>query len=139
MMFLTFSKLLILVAMHRCQFTDAADSDKENEVESILKRMESDVLAFRDEIERVYSARCETQTLTDCAYNNFNDCSSTFPNQQCLKADELIISACGDGITCNGEFRAKTSRCAIILHVTILTQRLPMTTSSLNFYNSLVG
>ena len=40
----------------------AANEEKENEVKSILKEMESDVLAFRDEIERVYTARCDNQT-----------------------------------------------------------------------------
>lgn len=65
--------------------------------------MESDTLAFRDELERVYSARCDTKTLTECAESNFNDCSSTFPGQQCMKADELVISTCGDGVSCNGE------------------------------------
>ena len=91
-----------LLASHR-SLADAASADKENEVKSILQGMETDVLAFRDEMERVYSARCETKTLTQCAETNFNDCSSTFPSQQCVKADELIFSTCGDGETCNGE------------------------------------
>mmetsp|Transcript_28669 Transcript_28669/g.52984 ORF Transcript_28669/g.52984 Transcript_28669/m.52984 type:complete len:542 (+) Transcript_28669:127-1752(+) len=90
----------LLAYSHR-SLADAASDDKENEVKSILQRMETDVLAFRDEMERVYSARCETKTLTECAESNFNDCSSMFPSQQCAKADELIFSACRDGETCN--------------------------------------
>jgi len=82
-------------------FANAASADKEREVKSILQRMESDALAFRDEMERVYSARCETKTLTECSQSNYNDCSSTFPNQKCMKADELVISNCGDGESCN--------------------------------------
>ena len=92
----------LLAYSHR-YLANAASFDKENEFRSILQRMETDVLAFRDEMERVYSARCETKTLTECAETNFNDCSSTFPSQQCAKADELVFSACGDGETCNGE------------------------------------
>jgi hypothetical protein len=79
-------------------------SDKENveEVESILNKLKSDVLDFRDEMERVYGARCKTSTLTKCSKNNFNDCSSTFPSQYCIEADELTVDACGDGENCNG-------------------------------------
>ena len=84
-------------------FANAASTEKENEVKSILQKMEADVLFFRDEMERVYGARCETKTLTDCARSDVNDCSSFFTNQQCMKADELVKSACGDGQTCNGE------------------------------------
>lgn len=82
---------------------DAASLEKENEVKVILQQMESDVLAFRDEMERVYSARCDTSTLAECSRSNFNDCSSVYPKQECMKYDELIISSCGDGSSCNGE------------------------------------
>ncbi|KAL9179690.1 hypothetical protein ACHAXT_008980 [Thalassiosira profunda] len=79
----------------------AASAAADEEVKTILLRMESDALAFRDEMERVYSARCDTQTLTECYEANFNDCSSTFPDQRCMKANELVIDACGDGGDCN--------------------------------------
>jgi len=76
--------------------------NKEDEVEAILKRMESEVLDFRDELERAYSSRCDTNTLAECAKSNLNDCTSSFlNNQQCMASDELVISACGDGETCN--------------------------------------
>ena len=100
---LLLSTASLLVPYYNHSLANAVSADKENEVKSILQRMETDVLAFRDEMERVYSARCETKTLTECAETNFNDCSSTFPSQQCAKADELVFSACGDGETCNGE------------------------------------
>ena len=93
----------LLAYYYRFPFAHAASAEKENEVKAILQRMESDVLAFKDEIERAYEARCETKTLTDCINANFNDCSSTFPGQQCMEANELVVSACGDGVTCNGE------------------------------------
>lgn len=93
--------LLASSSLHTTTFANAASVDRENEVKSILRRMESDALAFRDEIERVYSVRCETQTLTECFESNYNDCSSTFPNQKCMAVDELVISACGDGKSCN--------------------------------------
>jgi len=92
---------------------DAASVEKENEVKTILQRMETDVLAFRDEIERVYGERCSTQTLNECANSNFYDCSSTFPSQQCMKADELVIAACGDGVECNGLWDMSVSSVSI--------------------------
>ncbi|KAL9180726.1 hypothetical protein ACHAXT_011179 [Thalassiosira profunda] len=80
----------------------AASAEAERQVEAILQRMETDVLAFRDEMERAYSLRCDAATLTECSESNFNDCSSTYPGQQCMQADELVISRCGDGTACNG-------------------------------------
>ena len=81
----------------------ASGLGKEAQFQDILEKMKNDVLLFRDEVERVYSSRCDASTLENCAYNNYNSCSSTFPQQQCMKADELVISACGDGQSCNGE------------------------------------
>jgi len=76
--------------------------NKEDEVKFILKRMETEVLDFRNELERAYSSRCETNTLTECTRSNFNDCTSTFyNNQECMTSDEIVFSACGDGETCN--------------------------------------
>ena len=92
-----------LALYFRLPFATAASAEKENEVKSILQHMEADVLAFRDEVERVYTARCDNQTVTECNENNFNDCSSTFPGQQCMSASELVIGRCGDGINCNGK------------------------------------
>ena len=93
----------LVATQYYTSFATAASIEKENEVKEILQKMEADVVSLRNEIERVYSKRCETKTLVDCGENNFNDCSSTFPGQVCLKEDELVISECGDGQTCNGE------------------------------------
>ena len=99
--------LLASSSLHTTAFANAASVDRENEVKSILHRMESDALAFRDEIGRVYIVRCEAQTLTECFESNYNDCSPTFPNQKCMAVDELVISACGDGKSCNNEYSFK--------------------------------
>ena len=77
------------------------EEDSQNEVTQILKHMENEVLSFRDELESVYSLRCNTNTLSQCGNANLNDCSSSFPNQQCLEPNELVISQCGDGNLCN--------------------------------------
>jgi Mg-chelatase subunit ChlD len=87
----------------------AASADKDDEVKLILQSMEEDVLRFRDEIERAYGSRCESDTLNQCARNNYNDCSSVYPNQECMSGEDgLVISACGDGTRCNG-LRDKTT------------------------------
>jgi len=91
--------------------TTKASFDKENEVKSILQRMENDALSFRDEIERVYASRCNVETLEECANANFYDCASTFSKEaECMTKEELVISACGDGVSCNGE----CSACAVM-------------------------
>jgi len=78
-----------------------ATPEKEQQVKTILTRMEADCLAFRDEIEAAYSQRCSTDTLNQCARGNYNDCTSTFPNQICMDPSELVIQQCGDGRSCN--------------------------------------
>ncbi|KAL7477220.1 hypothetical protein ACHAW6_003033 [Cyclotella cf. meneghiniana] len=81
----------------------AADAGNEVKVESILKSMEYSVLAFRDHIERVYKSRCEPETLAECSKSNYNDCSTAYPNPQCIDARKLIESTCGNADNnCNG-------------------------------------
>mmetsp|Transcript_11387 Transcript_11387/g.21552 ORF Transcript_11387/g.21552 Transcript_11387/m.21552 type:complete len:729 (+) Transcript_11387:264-2450(+) len=90
--------------------TTKASFDKENEVKSILQRMENDALSFRDEIERVYASRCNVETLEECANANFYDCASTFSKEaECMTKEELVISACGDGVSCNALWDKKLS------------------------------
>ena len=101
--------LVLLASPTQNHLIQAADADKENEVRSILEHMERQVLYFRNEVEYSYNKRCETSTLASCSRNNLNDCTSTFPNQQCMEADELVISACGDGAYCNGLWDKKAS------------------------------
>ena len=93
----------LVATQYYTSFATAASIEKENEVKEIMQKMEADVVSLRNEIERVYSKRCETKTLVDCGENNFNDCSSTFPGQVCMEANELVVTACGDGISCNGK------------------------------------
>ena len=90
--------LLLAPLTHHVQpFAFAQGVNKENEVKLILQRIEKETLKFRDEIERTYGERCSTETLAQCSRSSYNSCSSVFPNQQCMKADELVIDACGGG------------------------------------------
>mmetsp|Transcript_33117 Transcript_33117/g.70581 ORF Transcript_33117/g.70581 Transcript_33117/m.70581 type:complete len:759 (+) Transcript_33117:360-2636(+) len=93
--------VLIAVARHSL-IADAASLEKENEVKQILKRMESDVLAFRDAMEDLVASRCDAATLAECSRSNYNDCSSTYPGQMCMNAEDLVVPACGiGGSSCN--------------------------------------
>ena len=83
---------------------ESATVGNEAEAESILRRMEERVRDFRDHIEDMYKYRCHRLTLTECANGNFDECSSTYPNSQCIDASEFIDSTCGNGNNCNGKF-----------------------------------
>eukprot|EP00985_Skeletonema_marinoi_P003856 scaffold1678_cov123-Skeletonema_marinoi.AAC.4 len=89
--------LLVPLTQRHLQPFAHARADKENEVKLILQRIEEDTLKLRDEIEIAYGERCNTETLSQCSRGSFNGCSSVFPNQQCMEADELVIEACGGG------------------------------------------
>ncbi|KAL7515949.1 hypothetical protein ACHAWX_001012 [Stephanocyclus meneghinianus] len=72
------------------------------ELESILSDMEASVLAFRDHIESLYTSRCDPAALAECSEGNYDDCSSVYPNAQCMDVRRLIDSACNnDGNNCN--------------------------------------
>ena len=100
---LLLTSIIILLHHQIIHYAYAATEVKENEVRNILQHMETDVVSLRNEIERVYQSRCDTDTLLTCNMANFNDCSSTFPGQVCMEVNELVVTACGDGISCNGK------------------------------------
>ena len=100
---------VLLLTLGSQSFASARD-DKENEVKAILQRIEQDTLDLRDEIERAYTERCTIDTLSRCKQSSFNGCSSVFPNQQCMSADELVIDACAAaGGSCNALWDKSTS------------------------------
>jgi len=91
---------------------DAATLEQEIEFKAVLERMESDVLALRDEIERVYQYRCDLSTLDDCGYNNYNDCSSTYPIEECIVQNDYALQ-CGDGKACTASWDKSQSEISI--------------------------
>ncbi len=107
---------------------DSATREQEIEFKAVLERMESDVLALRDEIERVYQYRCDLSTLDECGYNNYNDCTSAYPNEECVVEDEFKIN-CGGDLACKGEPQKNYQMLTIyillclFLHVAHLTKK----------------
>lgn len=108
MMFHLFASSILLSAV-MASLARAASFEKENQVKAILQQMETDVLNFRDEIERVYSSRCDLTTLNQCSRSNYNDCSSIYPCQECMDASEMVYTACGDGVNCNAIWSKRES------------------------------
>jgi hypothetical protein len=64
---------------------------------SILGHMEDVAKNMRDEIERVYTQRCYSDTLQNCGSKNYNDCSSEFPNPE---GSKVSIDKCKCGCEC---------------------------------------
>jgi hypothetical protein len=88
-----------------------------DEAESVLAKMESIARGVRDDLEIAHSARCDPVILTECASQNYNDCSSKFPQPQCgLEFDEKSPpSECSCGSECDRIY----SSCARILLLTL--------------------
>ncbi len=79
--------------------------EQENEVDKILVRMENEAMALRNELEDAYKKRCVPDTNSSCRGKNYNDCWSSFPNQQCM----FCMPHCGDSPTrCDGEGGCKS-------------------------------
>mmetsp|Transcript_39498 Transcript_39498/g.118569 ORF Transcript_39498/g.118569 Transcript_39498/m.118569 type:complete len:168 (-) Transcript_39498:1689-2192(-) len=80
------------------------DDKVEDALISAMKRLQDDVLQYRNEVERAYTERCWSRTLNTCQKNNFNECSSRYPNQTCPSAKYTVVTECGTGDMCNGLF-----------------------------------
>ena len=74
-----------------------ADAGSDDEARSILREMEDVAKNIRDKIERVYTMRCNSDTLLTCGSKNYNDCSSEFPNPE---GSKVSIDKCKCGCEC---------------------------------------
>ena len=64
-----------------------------NDIVIIIAKLESDVVELARTVEGLYANRCTT-ALNDCSQNNYDVCTSEFPNPSCPRNDELIIDVC---------------------------------------------
>ncbi|KAL7442600.1 hypothetical protein ACHAXH_006708 [Discostella pseudostelligera] len=87
--------VLSFATLHSHLLVNADAGLDEAIVRSILGHFEDEAKMVRDEIERAYMLRCDSDTLSDCGSNNYNDCSSAFPNPTCSK---ISTSDCGCGL-----------------------------------------
>ena len=74
-----------------------ADGSDDELARSILGDMEDVAKNMRDEIERVYTRRCYSDTLQNCGSKNYNDCSSEFPNPT---GSKISTDKCECGCEC---------------------------------------
>jgi hypothetical protein len=105
---------LLLVSSFLHYHVSAATLEQIEDVETLLEEMEEKVIAFGVELENAFEKRCQTDTYDTCLYSNYYDCSSKYPKQECIKADQFDASDCEDGgsspisgdsgSSCNGEF-----------------------------------
>ena len=98
------SAWLLLVSFFHHNHVSAATLEQIEAAETILEEMEEKVKNFTIELEKAYEKRCQTDTYDRCLNNNYYDCLSKFPNQECIK-DKFNTSDCEvGGSSCNGEF-----------------------------------
>ncbi len=65
--------------------------------DQVTAKMESMVLAYRDEIERLYLDRCAS--LATCQAENYDECKSALPNPTCSASSNFWTKTCGEGCT----------------------------------------
>jgi hypothetical protein len=63
--------------------------------DQVAAKMESMVLAYRDEIERLYLDRCAS--LATCQAANYDECKSALPNPTCSAPSNFWTDTCGAG------------------------------------------
>ncbi len=91
---------LFFAASSSRRLATAQTPEQENKVNNILVAMENEAMALRNELEDAYKKRCAPDTYFSCREKNYNDCWSTFPNQQCT----FRMPHCGDSpTTCVGK------------------------------------
>ena len=80
---------------------------------SLIKRLNSDVIQLRNEVEYHYARRCDA--ILGCTYASYDECLSEMSaGQTCPNEAELgyAVEECGSGINCNGliDFTSTTVR-----------------------------
>eukprot|EP00977_Amphora_coffeiformis_P015581 scaffold4562_cov178-Amphora_coffeaeformis.AAC.10 len=92
--------------------TQAQSTFNEGKFNSLIAKLESDVLEYARQIESFYATRCEDIQLGSCQEGNYDDCQSTYPDQQCLAGESYHIPVCGDSKDCSGlvDFSISTVR-----------------------------
>jgi hypothetical protein len=103
------SRKISLQALLACGWTLFTATGSQVEFDQLIAKMELDVLELKRQVERVYGTRCDSTTLERCAYNVYDNCISSHPDQECPGGAELTIPICGDGITCGARYTYNSS------------------------------
>jgi hypothetical protein len=70
--------------------------------DQVLAKLEGDVVEFARQVESYYANRCEEIELAQCSRGNYDECSSIYPNQECVGGDSYHIPECGDASPVGG-------------------------------------
>lgn len=96
--------------------SSVAQTFNEGKFNSLIAKLEEDVLDFAREIERFYATRCQDIRFGQCSQGNYDDCQAVYPSQQCLPGESYHVPVCGDslpdGTGCSGliDFSVSTVR-----------------------------
>lgn len=101
-------QVIALAPLARSAFFD------ETKFNQVAEKMKQDALDLAAEVERLYAARCDPATYTLCEGNNYNECSSQYPNQECLGSSFARSDCTGDVVDpqegqCSGLFDFSSS------------------------------
>lgn len=81
-------------------------SASEDDLITLINRLNSDVIELRNEVESSIATRCET--IAACYKSSYDECQSEMPAEQstCPSVDKLgfAVSECGQGKSCNALF-----------------------------------
>ena len=60
----------------------------------LVAKIETDVVEFAGEVERMLEDRCLESIYDDCDGKNYDDCQSLYPNQTCLGGANYFLAQC---------------------------------------------
>lgn len=63
--------------------------------DEVVAKLEADVVEFARHMESLYETRCEEILLEQCAFGNYYECSSQYPNEECLSDASYHVDSCG--------------------------------------------
>jgi len=80
----------------------AQTSFDDSRFQQVVEKLEADAFELRDQVESLYTKRCDS--LSTCQQANYDDCYTSFPNPTCPAGLDYHIEACGATMTCSGEY-----------------------------------
>ena len=61
----------------------------------LVGKLKADAFEFAREVERLYTNRCDIDTMNSCTDANYGECQiAQYPQQQCLEGPNYRVDAC---------------------------------------------
>jgi len=80
-----------------------ATAENETSLESLIYRLNSDVIELRNEVESSILSRCDS--IRGCLKSSYDECQSSYTKAQTCPSEKelgIVFAACGTGSRCNG-------------------------------------